>query len=176
MDVVRSENRLDSGSYAGCYLNYSTLEGEIVLAKIAAGSSYAEAQNRLKAENPAWDFAAIKRSAQDTWGKRLNAIEIKGGTEKERSIFYSALYHAFASPKMVARKGQQFVGEDNQPHTAESDRYDHVPYWDTGRNQAVLMTLLDPEMKRNVLRSQLDMARESGRMGVSFHGDHAVAP
>jgi predicted alpha-1,2-mannosidase len=175
MDVVRSENRSDSGSYAGCYLNYSTLDSEIVLAKIAAGPSYEEAQNRLKAENPAWDFAAIKRRAQDTWGKRLNAIEVKGGTEKDRSIFYSALYHAFASPTMVARKGQQFVGGDNQPHTAEYDRYDHVPYWDTGRNQAVLMTLLDPEMKRNVLRSQLDMARESGWMATSFHGDHAVA-
>src|ERR1039458_8422169 len=33
---------------------------------------------------------------------------------------------------------------------------------------------LEPDVKTNILRSQLDMARESGYMGTSFHGDNAV--
>ena len=49
-----------------------------------------------------------------------------------------------------------------------------MPFWDTGRNQVVLLTLLEPDVKVDILRSQLDMARESGYMGTSFHGDHAV--
>ncbi|MDP9159644.1 MAG: GH92 family glycosyl hydrolase [Acidobacteriota bacterium] len=175
IDVVRSETRIDNGSYAGCYLNYSTSEGERVLLKIASGASHEEALSRLKTENPGWDFQSVVRTARQVWSKQLNAIEVKGGSEQQRSIFYSALYHAFASPIMVARKGQQFLGEDNQRRIAEHDRYDRVPYWDTGRNQVVLMTLLNPEVKRNILQSQLDRARESGWMGTSFHGDHAVA-
>ena len=175
LDAVRADNRLDDGSFAGCYLNYSTSERQAVLLKIAAGASFAEAQVRLRAESPAWDFQSIERDAKQSWSKRLNAIEVRGGTEKERSIFYSALYHAFASPTMIAKKGQQFLGEDKQRYTAKDDRYDHVPYWDTGRNQVVLMTLLDSDVKRNILQSQLNMARESGWMGTSFHGDHAVA-
>ena len=58
--------------------------------------------------------------------------------------------------------------------TAEYDRYGPVPFWDTGRNQVVLLTLLEPDVKVDILRSQLDMARESGYMGTSFHGDNAV--
>ena len=38
----------------------------------------------------------------------------------------------------------------------------------------MLLTLLEPEVKIDILRSELDMARESGYMGTSFHGDHAV--
>jgi predicted alpha-1,2-mannosidase len=49
-----------------------------------------------------------------------------------------------------------------------------VPFWDTGRNQIVLLTLLEPEVKLDILRSQLDQAREHGYMGTSFHGDNAV--
>ena len=38
-------------------------------------------------------------------------------------------------------------------------------------NQVVLLTMIEPDLKLDVLRSQLDMARESGYMGTSFHGD-----
>ena len=49
-----------------------------------------------------------------------------------------------------------------------------MPFWDTGRNQIVLLTLLEPQVKVDILRSELERARESGYMGTSFHGDNAV--
>jgi putative alpha-1,2-mannosidase len=89
-------------------------------------------------------------------------------------LFYSCLLHSFASPRLTAKEGEQFHGLDGKVRTAEYDRYGVVPYWDTGRDQVVLLTMLEPQVKVNILRSQLDMARESGYMGTSFHGDHAV--
>lgn len=175
MDVVTPNSRLEAGTFTGCYLNYGTSEGETLLVRLAAGDSFEQAQERLDRENPAWDFSAIKKVAREAWDKKLNAIEVKGGTEKQRTIFYSALYHAFDSPTMVARKGERFTAKNRQSTIAGYDRYNEVPYWDTGRNQVVLLTLLDPQLKRNILRSQLDLAKESGWMGTSFHGDHAVA-
>lgn len=175
MDKVSPDSRSETGTYTGCYLSYDTESGETIVAKIAAGGSFEQTRKTIDAEIPGWNFEAVEKSAGEAWGKRLNAIEVKGGTEKQRAIFYSALYHAFASPTMVAREGGEFVGLDGKLRIAEHDRYDLVPYWDTGRNQVVLMTLLEPETKLNVLRSQLEMAKESGWMGTSFHGDHAVA-
>lgn len=166
--------RKESGNYAGAYLQFTTAEGEAVLVKTASGVSFELAESRLKAENPAWDFDVIKNQAQETWTKKLNQIEIKGGTEKERMLFYSNLLHSFASPRLIAKKGEAFTGLDGKVKTVDYDRYGPVPYWDTGRNQIVLLTLLEPDVKVDILRSQLDMARESGYMGVSFHGDHAV--
>jgi len=174
-DVVNYDSRSESGTYAGCYLNYATREGDEILIKVAAGIFLEQVERRLERENPSWDFEGIRKRAEETWNRKLSLIEVKGGTEKERTVFYSALYHAFASPRLVAEKGVEFRGENGQPFLAEYDRYDAVPFWDTGRNQIVLLTLLEPELKLNVLRSHLDMARGTGWMHTSFHGDHAVA-
>jgi len=171
---VETGARTISGLYAGAYLQFQTTEGEQVLVKIAYGQTYLQAEGRLRAEQPAWDFNGTLKRAQDIWAKTLNTIEVSGGTEKEKMLFYSCLMHSFASPRLVARKGEEFTGTDGKLKTAEYDRYGAVPYWDTGRDQVVLLTLLEPDVKVNILRSQLDMARESGYMGTSFHGDHAV--
>ncbi len=171
---VTAETRTDSGNYAGAYLNFTTSEGEQVLVKVASGDSYEAAGKYLEAESAGWNFDAIKKRAEDAWAKKLNTIEVKGGTEKQRMLFYSNFFHSFASPRLVAHKGEQFRGLDGQMRTAEHDRYGPVPFWDTGRNQIVLLTLVEPETKVDILASTLDMARESGYMQTSFHGDHGI--
>jgi len=171
---VDPDARTMNGNYAGAYLRFSTTEGEQVLVRVASGPSYAAAQDRLRAEEADWGFERIWHEADDAWAKKLNLIEVTGGTEKEKMLFYSCLYHSFASPRLVAGKGEQFTGADGEAKTATYDRYGPVPFWDTGRNQIVLLTLIEPSVMENVLQSQLEMARESGYMGTSFHGDHAV--
>ena len=171
---VEADMRTVSGRYSGSYLQFATTQGEQVLVKIAHGQSYAAAEERLQVEDPSWDFDRVKKQAEDVWARKLDQIEVKGGTEKEKMLFYSCLLHSFASPRLVAKKGEQFTGLDGKITTAGYDRYGPVPFWDTGRNQIVLLTLLEPDVKTDILRSQLDMARESGYMGTSFHGDNAV--
>lgn len=171
---VAEDRRTVDGPFAGTYLRFSTTDGEQVLVKTASGISYAAAEARLQSEDPGWNFETVKRAAETAWAAKLNQVEIKGGTEKERMLFYSCLYHSFASPQLIAKKGEQFIGLDDKEHTAKYDRYNTVPFWDTGRNQIVLLTLLEPTTKVDILRSQLDRARESGYMATSFHGDNAV--
>lgn len=166
--------RTVSGRYIGAYLDVHTTAGEQVLVKVSHGQSYAEAEVRLRQEDPGWNFEAIHRQAEAAWAAKLDRIEVEGGTEQQKMLFYSCLLHAFTSPRLIARKGESFTGLDNKQHTADHDRYGPVPFWDTGRNQIVLLTLLEPEVKENILQSELDMARESGYMGTSFHGDNAV--
>jgi predicted alpha-1,2-mannosidase len=171
---VAPDARAMSGSYAGAYLRFTTAKDEQVLVKVAYGESYAIAEKRLGSEDPDWNFDRVRLQAADAWSQKLNQIGVTGGTEKEKMLFYSCLLHSFSSPRLIARKGEQFTGLDGKAMTAEYDRYGPVPYWDTGRDQVVLLTLLEPDVKVNILHSQLDMARETGYMGTSFHGDHAV--
>ena len=171
---VEPDTRTIAGPYAGAYLQFSTTAGEQVLVKVARAASYELAEQRLRAEDPGWEFDRVRKQAEAAWAAKLNKVEVEGGTEKERMLFYSCLLHSFDSPRLVARKGELFTGMDGQQKTATYDRYGPVPFWDTGRNQIVLLTLLEPEVKLDILRSELDMARESGYMGTSFHGDNAV--
>ncbi len=166
--------RNQSGNYAGAYLDFATTEGEQVLVKIASGESEEAARKYLETENPAWDFDGIHHRAEAAWAEKLNLVEVKGGSEKQRTLFYSNLFHSLASPRLVARTGDTYRGLDGETHSAAHDRYGPVPFWDTGRNQIVLLTLLEPEVKLDILASTLDMAKESGYMQTSFHGDHGV--
>jgi predicted alpha-1,2-mannosidase len=171
---VQPQGHSVDGASAGAYLDLHTTSGEQVLVKIAHGYSYEQAEARLHAEQPGWDFEGIRRQAEAAWADRLGRIEVEGGTEHQRAVFYSTLLHSYTSPRLLARKGESFVGLDNQQHVATHDFYGPVPFWDTGRNQVTLLTLLEPKVMQDILQSQLDMARESGYMGTSFHGDNAV--
>lgn len=171
---VQPGGRAITGDYAGAYVTFGTKAGDKVLMKMAHGHSYAEAEERLRSENPGWDFQRVHDQARAEWAKLLGRVEVTGGTPKQRKLFYSTLFQSFASPRLVAGKGERFIGRDGQVRTADYNRYSPVPFWDTGRNQLVLLELMEPELTQDVMRSELDMARERGFMNTSFHGDHAV--
>ena len=173
-DDVNPGSRTVTGNFAGAYLHFSTTQGQQVLVKVASGTSYEAAEARLRAEEPGWDFDRVHHEAEQAWAQKLNAITVKGGTEKQRELFYSCLYHSLYSPQLLARKGESFTLRNGAVQQAAYDRYGPVPLWDTGRNQIVLLTLLEPAVKLDILRSELDAAREHGYMETSFHGDNAV--
>jgi len=172
-DAIFPESRTVTGSYAGTFLEFSTKAGEQVLVRITSGRTLEAAQEQLDAEGK--DFDKVHQVARAAWSEKLNRVEIKGGTEKQREMFYSTLYHSLLTPRLISKQGTPLRGR-NQPEgrIAEYDRYSPIALWDTGRNQIVLLSLLEPDVKTNILRTHLEMAREEGWMHTSFHGDNAV--
>jgi predicted alpha-1,2-mannosidase len=172
-DVVPDARRIE-GSFAGGYLDFTTEAGEAVLVRMAHGPSYADAERRLHAETPGWDFDGLRNQARTAWAQLLDRVQVTGGTPKQRMLFYSTLFQSFASPRLVARKGENFTDGKGKVQTASYDRYGPVPFWDTGRNQIVLLELLESGVVQNIMQSEVDMARERGFMNTSFHADNAV--
>jgi predicted alpha-1,2-mannosidase len=162
------------GTYSGAYLTFHTKAGEQVLMKMAHGTSYAQAEQRLRDELPGWNFDSVHHAARNEWAKLLDRVQVEGGTPEQRAMFYSTLFQSFASPRLVAAKGEQFTDMTGKVQVATHDRYGPVPFWDTGRNQIVLLEMMEPERVRDIMASELDMAREKGFMNTSFHGDNAV--
>lgn len=171
---VEANRRSITGAFAGGYLTFTTKAGDKILMRIAHGTSYADAAARLHQELPDWNFTRVHDAARATWAALLDKAQVTGGTAKQRMLFYSTLFQSFASPRLIAAKGEAFTDASGRVRTATYDRYGPVPFWDTGRNQIVLMELLEPDVIANVMRSELDMARERGYMNTSFHGDNAV--
>jgi predicted alpha-1,2-mannosidase len=171
-DSVEPGARAETGSYAGTYVEFSTQAGEQILVRIAGGRTFEDAQQPLAADSGT--FETVQQQAINLWSQKLSRIEVQGGTEQERKLFYSTLYQSLLSPRLIAKKGTVIHHRDGPPSVAEYDRYSPIAFWDTGRNQIVLLTLLEPDVKTNILRTHLEMARESGWMHTSFYGDHAV--
>jgi predicted alpha-1,2-mannosidase len=171
---IQAGQRTVSGSYAGAYVTFDTQAGEQVLVRVAHGHTAAQAEQRLHAEGDGWDFDRTHEQARAAWAKLFDRVEVTGGTPKQRMLFYSTLYHSFASPRLIARKGQPITDAAGHTQIAGYNRYGPVPFWDTGRNQIALLMLLEPDVVQDIMRSELDSAREHGYMNTSFHGDHAV--
>lgn len=171
-DAIYAGERNASGSYAGAYLEFTTAKDEVVLVRVTGGRNFEAAQEQLDAEPR--DFTVAHQTARKAWAEKLDLIQIKGGTERERELFYSTLYHSLLTPRLITKKGTPQRGRNSEGRVADYDRYSPIALWDTGRNQVVLLTLLEPEVKTNILRTHLEMARESGWMHTSFHGDNAV--
>ena len=171
---VKAGRRQVSGDYAGAYVTYDTRAGDQVVVRIAHGHSAEEAAQRLRAQDSDTDFDRVHAKARARWAELFDRVEVTGGTPKQRMLFYSTLYHAFASPRMIARKGEHYTDGAGKDRVADYDHYGPVPFWDTGRNQIVLLMLMQPKVVQDIMRSELDRARERGYMNTSFHGDHAV--
>jgi predicted alpha-1,2-mannosidase len=171
---VQASRRIVSGPYAGAYLTFDTKAGEQVLVRMAHGHSAEEAMMRLHAEGAAWDFDGVHAQARAAWASVFDRVEVSGGTAKQRTLFYSTLYHSLASPRLLARKGEKVTDAEGNTEVTDYNRYGPVPFWDTGRNQIALLMLLEPKVIQDIMHSELDMARKRGYMNTSFHGDHAV--
>ena len=83
-----------AGDDIGVYFNFETAQGEEVNVQIGVSFvSIANARENLKTEQPKCDFNATRSKAEELWRNDLSKIEVKGGTEAQKTVFYTALYH-----------------------------------------------------------------------------------
>ena len=112
----KSENIEVNGAKTRIVANFSTAEKEQILVKVALSSASVEgAKKNLKAELPAWDFDAAVKSADREWQKVLSQIEITG-SEVQKEIFYTNLYHLYLTPSLLSDVDGMHKGADGKNH------------------------------------------------------------
>jgi putative alpha-1,2-mannosidase len=152
---------------AGAYLTFDTSTTPIVQAKV--GVSYvstANAKANRMAENPGWDFEEVSTAAHALWNQMLSKIEIGGGTESERKVFETALYHALLHPNVYSDVNGQYLGFDGQVHTTPPGHVEfaNISGWDIYRSQVQLAALVAPVQTSDLVRSMLDQYEQTGQL------------
>jgi len=108
-------------------------------------------------------FDAMRVQAQAEWERELASVRIHGGSADERSVFYTALYHALLVPMVGSDADGRYRGYDNQIHrTAGWTYYEYFSLWDTYRSQNQLLALLRPQRARDIGISLLAIDAEGG--------------
>ncbi len=134
------------------------------------------ARRNLEAEAPGWDFEATVAQAEERWRTALSTVELAGGTEAQRTIFYTALYHTMMMPTLLTDVDSRYRGVDGGIHRAEGFTfYSDLSLWDTYRNLHTLVTLLAPDLQRDFLVSLMAMYDQGGAyprwpMGPGYGG------
>ena len=174
-----------AGDDIGLYLNYQLAEGEQVEVKLGVSFvSMANARLNLEKEQGKKNFDQVLADARAAWARDLGRIEVEGGTEEQKAVFYTALYHLLIHPNVLSDvNGQYPAMESDQILTTTGRRYTVFSLWDTYRNVHQLLTLLYPERQLEMVQSMVGMYREHGwlpkwelygRETLTMEGDPAV--
>ena len=136
--------------------------------------SIANAKENFQKELSNRDFETVHKDAKDVWSKVLNKIQVSGGTEKEKELFYSSLYRSMQWPALRSDANGEFKDEAGKVQNKGFRYYTNPSLWDTYRNKLVLLSLLSPEVTGDIIQSLVDKGSYSGFMPTFFHGDHAA--
>lgn len=107
------------------------------------------------------------------WNRELNRIRIEGGTDEEKTIFYTALYHTMIDPRIYTDTDGRYMGADGKPRSTEGRFTKRTVFsgWDVFRSQMPLQTIINPELVDDLLASLTTMAQESGPGVLRTVGD-----
>lgn len=157
-----------AGDDIGYWFSFDTEEGEQV--EVQMGVSFVSCENareNLDREQAAFDFDGVRAKASALWNDDLSRIKVHGGSENQKMVFYTALYHTLIHPNILNDVNGEYplmeqggVGRVEAGH----NRYTVFSLWDTYRNLHQLMTLVYPEKQTDMVRSMIDMYREWGWM------------
>ena len=132
------------------------------------------AAENLEKEIGTASFEEIRSRANETWESLLSTVEVSGGTEKENEMFYSSLYRTFLWPALRSDVNGEFTDVHGDLVSADFNYYTNPSFWDTYRNKLVLLTIIAPDLTRDIIKSLIEKGEKTGFVPNFFHGDHAA--
>ena len=186
-DGATSDLKEINGTVVKALLKFKTEEGEKVDVKVALSTTGIEgARKNLDAENPGWDFDAVRKNADDLWESYLSRVEMKDNDIHKMRGFYTSLYHCLLMPNLVSDVDGRYEGWDHEIHESDgTPKYTNFSLWDTYRAEHPFLNLIYPEINSDLIKSLLEKYRQTGLLVTNEYGlcetwcmigNHAVNP
>ena len=162
---------------------FKTTAGEQVLLKVALSPVSIEgARKNMKAEIPEWNFDKVRANAKSSWNRELSKIRVFGGTDKQTTTFYTALYHTMIQPNIAQDVDGRYLGHDKKVHKNSgfpalssvisneppynSTQYTVFSLWDTFRAAHPLYTIIDQRRTADFINTFIRQYEQGGRLPV----------
>jgi len=146
--------------HTGAFVTFDTTQQQRVHVKV--GISFVSIANAEmnSSENDNAAFTTQRVTADAAWNARLKGIEVRSGSDNEKSIFYTALYHTLLHPNIFNDINGQYLGFDGQVHTVTEGhaQYENIAAWDQYRSLIQLRALLAPSETSDIAQSLVNDA------------------
>lgn len=156
-----------AGRGAGGWISFGSDAARAVTMRV--GVSYVDeagARRNLERESPAGtSLDSVQAAGRAAWKQALGRIRVEGGARDERTVFYTALYHALMTPNLYSDVDGRYRGFDAAVHALaprQQAQYANYSGWDVYRSQLQLVTLLDPQRGSDIAQSLLNQAEQNG--------------
>ncbi len=125
--------------------------------------SIANARANLEQEAGKLNFDQVLTQAVTQWEEKLGRIQIEGGSDRQRIIFRTALYHSFQMPTTFHDVNGEYLGFDRKIHQATGfSYYTDMSLWDTFRTVHPLFNLIARREQHDMVVSLVKMAEQGG--------------
>jgi len=168
-----------AGKGSGGYVTFATTGEPIHMRVGISFVSAANARANLAAENPpGTTLETVRAAATEAWNAALGHIAVTGGSDDQKTTFYTALYHALLHPNVFSDANGEYVGMDQRVHRVTGGQrvqYANFSGWDVYRGQLQLVALVDPHVAGEIAQSLLNQADQySGVWDRWTHGPGAT--
>lgn len=143
-----------------------------------------------------WDFDAMRAEADAAWNRELGRVQATFTNDRDRRIFYTAMYHFMVAPQTWDDANGDWRGADNKVYRSfestapkqceiiregdatapkastsgspvgNSKYLTTLSLWDTYRAAAPLSTIILPEMMPAIATTYLRIFHEQGKLPV----------
>lgn len=146
-----------------------------------------QARRNLYREQTDYDVEALWTAGRAAWNEALGRIRVEGGSEEDKTVFYTSLYRTYERPVCMSEDGHYYSAFDGQVHEDDGTPfYTDDWIWDTYRAAHPLRILIDREKEEDILTSYLRMAYQMGNLWMPtfpettgdsrrMNSNHAVA-
>ncbi len=175
-DIEKLEKK-EEGQRSG-YAIVHLKDGSKGPVELKIGLSFVSTENakqNLEKEIGGKSFTQVRNEANQKWETLLSTVQVKGGTEKQRRMFYSCLYRSFLWPALRSDVNGEFTDAKGNVVKSDFNYYTEPSLWDTYRNKDVLLGLVSPQVTLDVVKSMKEVGDKTGFIPTFFHGDHGAS-
>lgn len=167
-DMLLSGGRSASGQDIKAYVRFLSDGVEPVIAAVGISAVSVEgARRNREAEIGGRDFEAVRSTGERVWRRALDRIAVKGGTDEERRVFFTALYHTMLAPNIFMDVDGSYRGRDRAVHRTDDFSYYTVfSLWDTYRALHPLFTIIERERTIDFIETFIAQHEQGGRLPV----------
>jgi predicted alpha-1,2-mannosidase len=143
-----------------------------------------QAKQNLYNEIGTQTFSTLKQKAFGVWNKTLSQINVEGGSEAQKRVFFTSLYRSYERMININEYGKYYSAYHRKVHESDKPFYVDNWLWDTYIALEPLHTILNPQMEVDKINSYISMFEQSGWMpsfALAFGddpcmtGNHAAA-
>jgi predicted alpha-1,2-mannosidase len=164
--VLFRNSRENEGEHTGAVLQFATQRGEQVHVRVASSFiSLEQAETNLRQEIGKDGFETTKSKALAAWERELSRIQVEGGTESQKTVFYTALYRLLLFPRQFHEINARGEIVHYSPYNGEvlpGYMFTDNGFWDTFRAVFPFFNLMYRDMNSKIMQGLVNTYKESG--------------
>ena len=161
--VTWGQSEIESGSSAVLAVMYPRGTKKIGLRYGMSFISEEQAKKNLEREIIGFDIEKVAKEGRAAWNEMLGRIDVKGGTEDDKAVFYTSFYRNCTRPVDISEDGKYFSAYDGQIHDAQGRGfYVDDAFWDNYIAAHPLRVLVDKQTESDILNSYVLIADQNG--------------